>query len=139
MISLDQSEARILTSCRKKKFCHPMAMLTAQMTRVLTLSSTILVVAVNSLVTEIPAKLKKAIDTTVPEKRDKIYFYYSNLKKMRKMRRESIVRRFSFLYIYLKMRGQEEDCGQVDRLHRKHPRGQVWVHDRSCIKHWPIR
>ena len=71
MISLDQSEARILTSWRKKKFCHPMAMLTAQMTRVLTLSSTILVVAVNSLVTEIPAKLKKAIDTTVPEKRIK--------------------------------------------------------------------
>ena len=49
-----------------------MAMLTAQITRVLTESSTILVVAVSSLVTEIPAKLKNAIDITVPVK--KLYY-----------------------------------------------------------------
>ena len=42
-------------------------MLTAQMTRVLTLSRTILVVADNSLVTEMPAKLKNAMEVTVPE------------------------------------------------------------------------
>ena len=42
--------------------------LTIQITRVLMLSSTILVVADNSLVTLIPAKLKKAMEMMVPEK-----------------------------------------------------------------------
>ena len=42
-------------------------MLTIQMTRVLTESSSILEVAESSLVMEIPEKLKKAIEITVPE------------------------------------------------------------------------
>ena len=42
--------------------------LTIQITRVLMLSSTILVVADSSLVTLIPAKLKKAMEMMVPEK-----------------------------------------------------------------------
>ena len=42
--------------------------LTIQITRVLTLSSTIRVVADSSLVTLIPAKLKKAMEMMVPEK-----------------------------------------------------------------------
>ena len=45
--------------------CYP---LTIQMTRVLTLSSTMRVVADSSLVTLMPAKLKKAIEMMVPEK-----------------------------------------------------------------------
>ena len=45
-------------------------MLTPQMMIVLILSRTILVVADNSFVTEIPAKLKKAMDITVPENFD---------------------------------------------------------------------
>ena len=63
-------------SWRTKKFCHPMAMLTAQMTRVRTLSSTIRVVAVSSFVTEIPAKLKKEIDMTVPGKKVGLNMYH---------------------------------------------------------------
>ena len=42
--------------------------LTIQITRVLTLSSTMRVVADSSLVTLMPAKLKKAMEMMVPEK-----------------------------------------------------------------------
>ena len=42
--------------------------LTIQITRVLTLSSTMRVVADSSLVTLMPAKLKKAMEMIVPEK-----------------------------------------------------------------------
>jgi len=56
------------SSCRAKKSCHPTPMLTIQMTSVLTLSRTILVVALSSLVMLIPAKLKKAMEMIVPEK-----------------------------------------------------------------------
>jgi len=51
------------------KLCQPTATETAQTTTVLILSSTILVVALNSLVTDIPEKLKKAILSTFPAKR----------------------------------------------------------------------
>ena len=73
------------SSCRAKKSCQPTPILdrerdedleedsppgylTIQMTSVLTLSRTILVVALSSLVMLIPAKLKKAIEMIVPEK-----------------------------------------------------------------------
>ena len=49
-------------SCKYSNFCQPMAIDTPQMTSVRIESKTILVVADISLVTEIPAKLKKAID-----------------------------------------------------------------------------
>ena len=52
-------------SWRKWKTCQPMPRDTPQMTRVLTESRTIRVVALISLVTEMPAKLKKAIETIV--------------------------------------------------------------------------
>ena len=53
-------------NCKAWKGCHPMANETPQMTNVRTESKTIRVVADISLVTEIPAKLKKAIENTVP-------------------------------------------------------------------------
>ena len=46
-----------------------MSILTEQITRVLRVVSTVLVVADNSLVTEMPAKLKNAMEVTVPEDR----------------------------------------------------------------------
>ena len=53
-------------NCKAWKGCHPMANETPQMTNVRTESKTMRVVADISLVTEIPAKLKKAIENTVP-------------------------------------------------------------------------
>ena len=53
-------------NCKAWKGCHPMANETPQMTNVRTESNTMRVVADISLVTEIPAKLKNAIENTVP-------------------------------------------------------------------------
>lgn len=55
-----------MLTCSQWNFCPKKAKLNIQMTIVLTLSKTILVVADSSFVTLIPAKLKKAIEIIVP-------------------------------------------------------------------------
>ncbi len=70
-------------TCNTWKSCHFNANVTAQITIVRPLSSTIRVVADNSFVTDIPAKLKNAIEKIFPKqnkefkqiKHRKIYFY----------------------------------------------------------------
>ena len=71
-----------------KKACHCNANDTAQIINVRPLSSTIRVVDDNSLVTDIPAKLKKAIDKIFPKRKNKelkliynlIYFLTNSCK-----------------------------------------------------------
>ena len=57
---------KIIFTCRYWKSCQLSAKVTTHMTSVLTLSKTIRVVALSSLVTLIPAKLKKAILRILP-------------------------------------------------------------------------
>lgn len=70
------------TSWRIWKSCHARKSVISQMNRVLTLSSTMRVVALSSLVTLIPAKLKKAILTTFPGNEQKKKIQGRELKYM---------------------------------------------------------
>lgn len=55
--------------CRGRKSCHPNSNVTDQMINVRPLSSTTRVVDDNSFVTDIPAKLKNAMENTLPRTR----------------------------------------------------------------------
>lgn len=55
-------------TCKNENFSQPRAIVISQMTRVLTLSNTVRVVADSSLVTLIPQKLKNPMETMVPAK-----------------------------------------------------------------------
>lgn len=70
------------TSWRIWKSCQARKSVISQMNRVLTLSSTMRVVALSSLVTLIPAKLKKAILTTFPGNEQKKKIQGRELKYM---------------------------------------------------------
>jgi hypothetical protein len=66
MFHQTRSKGKVLNTCKYWKSCQESDSVTAQMTSVRTLSNTILVVALNSLVTLIPAKLKNAMLIILP-------------------------------------------------------------------------
>ena len=132
-------------SWRKWKTCQPMPRDTPQMTRVLTESRTIRVVALISLVTEMPAKLKKAIDTIViknaPDREKVLESQSPNLRFTSQWDEWMIVqptllqRQIIYEIIYESRLTYllAEGCEWADRGHRKRPPRRA-----SGCERWPV-